>query len=243
MKELFVIGIGPGNTACLTIEAKEALEACDVIAGYTSYVNLIKDSFPDKEFYATGMRQESERCEEALKRADEGKRVALICSGDAGVYGMASPVLEIAGNHPDVSINIVPGVTAALSGSARLGAAVAHDFCVISLSDLLTPWEVIENRLKAAAMADFVVVLYNPESKTRKGYLKKACEIMLGSKSGDTVCGYVRNIARDGEETVILTLDELKDAEVDMFTTVFVGNSRTYEANGRMITPRGYRFE
>ena len=168
------------------------------------------------------------------------KAVAMVCSGDAGVYGMASPVLELAGEYPEVDVEVVAGVTAALSGGAVLGAPLGHDFCVISLSDLLTPWEVIEKRLESAAEGDFAICLYNPSSKKRKDHLRRACEILLKTRSGDTVCGWVRNIGREGQEHRILTLEQLQNAEVDMFTTVFIGSSRTRCVEGRMVTPRGY---
>ena len=164
----------------------------------------------------------------------------MVCSGDAGVYGMASPVLELAGEYPEVDVEVVAGVTAALSGGAVLVAPLGHDFCVISLSDLLTPWEVIEKRLESAAEGDFAVCLYNPSSKKRRDHLRRACEILLRTRSGDTVCGWVRNIGREGQEYKLLTLEQLQNAEVDMFTTVFIGSSRTRALNGRMVTPRGY---
>ena len=188
------------------------------------------------------MTQELDRCRWALEKARTGKRVALVCSGDAGVYGMASPLLELAPDYPDVAVEIVPGLTAALSGGAVLGAPLAHDFCVISLSDRLTPWEVIEKRLACAAMGDFCVALYNPSSKGRPDYLARAVCILLESgKSADTVCGIVRNIGREGQTARILTLAQLKDTAVDMFTTVYIGNAATKQLGGRMVTPRGYR--
>ena len=153
---------------------------------------------------------------------------------------MAGPVLELAADYPEVEVEVVAGVTAALSGGAVLGAPLGHDFCVISLSDLLTPWEVIEKRLICAAEADFAVCLYNPSSKKRKDHLRRACEILLRSRGGDTVCGWVRNIGREGQEHKLLTLSQLSAEEVDMFTTVFIGSSRTRALNGRMVTPRGY---
>ena len=167
---------------------------------------------------------------------------AMICSGDAGVYGMAGLILEIGREYPEVSVEIVPGVTAASSGAAVLGAPLMHDFAVISLSDLLTPWETIEKRLRAAAMGDLCVCIYNPSSKKRAGYLRRACEILMEEKSPDTVCGAVKNIGREGEESQVMTLGELSGYEADMFTTVFVGNSQTMELSGAMVTPRGYRL-
>ena len=187
------------------------------------------------------MTQELERCRHALEEAERGRTVALVCSGDAGVYGLASPVLELLPDYPDVEVEIVPGVTAALSGAAKLGAPLGHDFCVISLSDLLTPWEQIEKRLRCAAEGDFAVVLYNPASRRRREHLKKACDILLTFRSAETPCGWIRNIGREGEEKGFLTLGELREAELDMFTTVFIGSSTTRLLGGSLVTPRGYR--
>lgn len=242
MGRLYVVGIGPGQPNKQTLEAKEALSDSDIIVGYHTYVDLIREYYPDKEYYATAMKQEIDRCKEALRLSSTGKNVSVICSGDAGVYGMASPVLQLAKEYEDVTVCIIPGVSAALSGAAVLGAPLAHDFCVISLSDLLTPWEVIEKRLISAAMGDFCIALYNPASKKRAGYLKRACEILLQYKDKNTICGYVKNIGRTGEEKRILTLENLSEESVDMFTTVFIGNCNTYEQDGNMITPRGYQF-
>lgn len=243
MSPLFVIGTGPGEEKKLTAEAKEILESCEVIAGYTLYVELLKDTFPDKEYLVTGMTKEEERCRLALKVAASGRKTAVICSGDAGVYGMAGLLIELSVEYPKVEIEVIPGVSAVLSGGAVLGAPVGHDFAVISLSDRLTPWEWIEKRLRCAAMADFVLCIYNPSSKKRRDYLKRACEFLLEYKAPETVCGYVRNIGRAGEESAILSLEELKDTTVDMFTTVFIGNSRTKRIGHQMVTPRGYRLK
>ena len=241
MTDLFVVGIGPGAWEKMTIEAAEALRTCDVIVGYTVYIDLVREHLPGKEFLSTPMRREIERCEMAFAEAAKGKRVAMICSGDAGIYGMGGPMLEVGQRYPDVSVHVIPGVTAASSGAALLGAPLIHDFCLISLSDLLTPWETIEARLRAAGEADFCIVLYNPSSHRRKDYLQKACDILLESREGDTVCGLAKNIGREEESAETLTLSELRDTEVDMFTTVFVGNSETRVIGGRMVTPRGYR--
>lgn len=245
MKKLFVVGIGPGDYESMTIRAEKALKECSVIVGYTVYVELIEEFFPGKEFLTTPMRQEKERCRMAFSEAEKGKTTAMICSGDAGVYGMAGLIYEIGTEFPEVEIEIVPGITAALSGAALLGAPLTHDFAVISLSDLLTPWEKIEKRLIAAAEADFSICLYNPASKKRADYLRRACELLLKSRPAETVCGIVRNIGRDGEEKKLMSLGELRDYEADMFTTVFIGNSQTF-LEGRdsqvMVTPRGYRL-
>ena len=238
--KIYVVGIGPGNADDMTVRARRILEGCDIIAGYKTYTDLVREDFPDKEFYENGMRGEKERCEKCVEYAMNGKAVALICSGDSGVYGMASPLLEIAEQKGFKDVEIVPGVTAALSGSAVLGAPLSHDFCIISLSDLLTPWEVIEKRLLKAAEGDFCMAIYNPSSKKRADYLKKACEILLTVLSPDTSCGYVRNIGRDGQEKKVCNLSQLAGENVDMFVTVFIGNSKTKITDGMMITPRGY---
>ncbi|MBS6643779.1 MAG: precorrin-3B C(17)-methyltransferase [Clostridiaceae bacterium] len=242
MKQVYVVGIGPGSYEQMTIKAAEILKSCDLIVGYTVYVDLIKEYFPEKEMMTTPMKKEVERCRLAFEEADKGKDVAMICSGDAGVYGMAGLMYEIGSGYPDCRITVVPGVTAAVAGGAVLGAPLIHDFALISLSDLLTPWEKIEKRLECAAMADFVVCLYNPSSKKRHDYLQKACDIMLRHASEDTVCGIAANIGREGERGRTMTLRELRDAQVDMFTTVFIGNSQTKVLDGHMVTPRGYRI-
>ena len=177
----------------------------------------------------------------AFQEAMKGKTVSMICSGDAGVYGMSGLMYEVGKDYPQVELEIIPGVTAATGGAAVLGAPLIHDFCLISLSDLLTPWEKIESRLLHASEADFVICLYNPSSKKRHDYLMKACDLMMRYKKEDTVCGIVGNIGREGENMKIMTLKELRNTSVDMFTTVFVGNSQTKEINGKMVTPRGYR--
>lgn len=241
MAKLYVVGIGPGGYDGMTIRALRALEDSQVIAGYTVYVDLVREHFPDKEFVTTPMTRERERCRMALALASEGRNTAVICSGDAGVYGMAELVLGMQEEFREVETEVIPGVTAALSGAAVLGAPLIHDFSVISLSDLLTPWEKIEARLRAAASADFVICLYNPSSRKRKDYLSRACSLVLEYQNKETVCGYVSNIGRRGEEMHLCTLEELKDAQTDMFTTVFIGNSQTRIQNGHMITPRGYK--
>jgi len=204
-------------------------------------VELLRPLYPEKAFYTTGMTGEMERCRHCLERAAAGETVALVCSGDAGVYGMAGPVLELAPNYPGAAVTVIPGVTAALSGAALLGAPLGHDFCVISLSDRLTDWALIEKRLRMAARGDFAICLYNPASRHRRDYLQRACDILLEEKDGDTVCGLARMIGRDGESFRVLDLKALRDAEADMFTTVFIGSAQTREIGGRMVTPRGYR--
>lgn len=238
---LCVVGIGPGSKADMTFRAFEALEAADLIVGYQTYVNLVKTIFPDKEFYSTGMRGELDRCREAIDLALSGRRVAVVSSGDAGVFGMATLLLELAQNEDNLEIEVIPGVTAATSGAALLGAPLAHDFACISLSNQLTPWDLIEQRLKAVSEADLCLALYNPASKERPDSLKLAAEIMLMFKRPDTVCAYTRQIGREGQEVGYLTLGELADFPADMQTTVFVGNTETKMLRGRMVTPRGYK--
>ena len=241
-KKIYIIGMGPGNIDGMSGEAKKALQQCDIIVGYTVYVDLLRPYFPEKEFATTPMRKEIERCELCYAYAMEGKVVAMVCSGDAGVYGMAAPLYEMEERYPEVVLEVISGVTAANSGAAILGAPLNHDYCVVSLSDLLTPWELIEERLRCAAKADFVICLYNPSSRKRSTYLAKACEIMLEYKAEDTVCGIVKNIAREGETMQTLTLKELKETTVDMFSTVFIGNKQTKVIREKMVTPRGYRI-
>lgn len=240
MNKLSVVGMGPGSYDQMTIRAAQALQEAQVIAGYSVYVDLVKPHFPDKEYLVTPMRKEADRCRMAIDAACAGKSVAMISSGDAGVYGMAGLIYELAQGR-DLQIEVIPGVTAALSGGAVLGAPLTHDFAVISLSDLLTPWEKIEARLDMAARADFSIVLYNPSSMKRADYLRRAVEILLRHKAPETVCGAVRNIGRDGESYELMSLKELADYRADMFTTVFIGNSQTRNLSGKMVTPRGYK--
>lgn len=242
MNKVYVIGMGPGAYEQMTVAAVEALKGCDVIVGYTVYVDLMKKYFPEKEFMTTPMRKEPERCRLAFEEAKKGRVTAMVCSGDSGIYGMAGLMYEIGEEYPEVEIEVLPGVTAAMGGAAVLGAPLGHDCCMISLSDLLTPWELIEERLRCAAKADFVICLYNPSSRKRSTYLAKACEIMLEYKAEDTVCGIVKNIAREGETMQTLTLKELKETTVDMFSTVFIGNKQTKVIREKMVTPRGYRI-
>lgn len=236
-----MIGIGSGAADGMTAEASAVLEKCTLIVGYTVYCDLLRPLFPDKEYYTTGMRQEKERVIYALGRSVE-RDTALVCSGDAGVYGMAGLAFELAEDFPETEITVVPGVTAALSGAALLGSPLTNDFAVISLSDLLTPREVIDKRVEGAAAGDFAIVLYNPMSKKRMDNLSRACDIILKYRSAETPCGIASNIGREGESVRILTLGELRDAVTDMFATVFVGNSLTRVIKGRLVTPRGYRL-
>ncbi len=247
---IYIVGMGPGDRSMMTEEAFLAMERADVIVGYTVYIDLVREYFADKEFFTTPMKAEIERCKACFDFALKGKDVAFICSGDAGVYGMAAPVFELLPQYkalsPELSadnIYVIAGVTAALSGAAVLGAPINHDFCVISLSDLLTPWEVIEKRLRAAIMGDFAIVLYNPSSKKRHDYLKRACDIMLAAgATGERACGYVENIGREGTASHVCSLSELLDAQVNMFTTVFIGNSKSQIIEGKLVTKRGYKI-
>ncbi len=239
--KIYVVGIGPGDPMFLTPQARQAIADSEVIVGYKLYIDLLGDLSDGKELVASSMKRETERCKIAVETALKGKTVAVVCSGDAGVYGMAGLVLEIAEPHPDLDIEIIPGVTAAISAAAVLGSPLTNDFAVVSLSDLLTPWEVIEKRLSSASAGDFVTCLYNPGSKTRTDYLSRACEIILQHKPAETACGLVQNIGREGESSKICTLAELQNFPVDMFTLVIIGNSQTKVINNRLVTQRGYK--
>ncbi|MCQ2406414.1 MAG: precorrin-3B C(17)-methyltransferase [Oscillospiraceae bacterium] len=241
MAKLSIVGIGPGNYENMTVKADRALRESDVIVGYTVYVDLVKEQFSGKEFLTTPMTREADRCRMAIEKAREGKNVAMVCSGDSGIYGMAALIYEIRGESAEPAIEVVPGLTAACSGGAVLGAPLTHDFAVISLSDRLTDWNKIEMRLDNAAKADLSMAIYNPKSKGRPDHLKKACDILLRTLPGDRICGVVHNIGREGEKAVTMTLEELRTYDADMFCTVFIGNSMTTVIGGKMVTPRGYR--
>ncbi|PZG55292.1 precorrin-3B C(17)-methyltransferase [Listeria ivanovii] len=238
---IYVIGIGPGDKRLMTGEALQAIEEADVIVGYVTYIKLIKELIKDKEIVKTGMRREIDRCQEAVNIALTGKNVAVVSSGDAGIYGMAGLVLELAEkSNPELEVKVVPGITASIGAAAVLGAPIMHDFCHISLSDLMTPWEVIEKRLLHAAMADFVVCFYNPRSNGRANHLANAFQKMMEFKSADTIVGIVKDVGRKEERKIITTMREMDYELVDMTTMVIVGNKETYVKNGKMITPRGY---
>lgn len=241
MGKLFVVGIGPGNYENMTIKADRALKSCDVIIGYHVYVSLVKDHYSDKEFITTPMTQEIKRCQLAIDIAGKGKTVAMVCSGDSGIYGMAALIYELRGKCVASEVEIIPGITAACSGAALLGAPLTHDFAVISLSDRLTDWEKIEKRLEAAAAADLSIVLYNPASRERPDHLRKACDILLRHLPEDRLCGIAQHIGRDGENKRLMSLGALRTTPVDMFCTVFIGNEMTSKINQNMVTPRGYR--
>ncbi|EAG2314675.1 precorrin-3B C(17)-methyltransferase [Listeria monocytogenes] len=238
---IYVIGIGPGDKRLMTGEALQAIEDAEVIVGYVTYIKLIKELIKDKEVVKTGMRREIDRCQEAVDIALTGKKVAVVSSGDAGIYGMAGLVLELAEkSNPDLEVKVIPGITASIGAAAVLGAPIMHDFCHISLSDLMTPWEVIEKRLLHAAMADFVICFYNPRSKGRGNHLANAFQKMMEHKSADTVVGIVKDVGRKEERKIITTMRDIDYELVDMTTMVIVGNKETYVKNGKMITPRGY---
>ena len=239
--KIYIVGMGPGTGEMMTPQADQALCGSDVIVGYPVYLKLLGGKYREKEFLATPMKQEVRRCEMCFEEAEKGKTVAMVCSGDAGVYGMASLLYEMSEAHPGCELEVIPGITAANSGAAVLGAPLNHDYCVISLSDLMTPWELIEKRLAAAAMGDFCMAIYNPSSHHRADYLKKTCDIL--QKNGvepERACGYVENIGRENTACEICTLAELRERQVNMFTTVFIGNSRTKIIGGKLVTPRGY---
>lgn len=227
----------------MTFKAAEVIQNADVVTGYTAYVNMMKPIFPDKEYKATGMMKEVDRCRMAIEDAMSGKDVAMISSGDSGIYGMAGIIYQLADEMgADIEIDTVPGMTAASTAASVLGAPLMHDLAIISLSDLMTPLDLIMKRVDCAGIGDMIVCLYNPKSKTRTEYLKQAQGILLNHRSPETPVGIVRNAGRDDERAQITTLGDLDKADVDMFSIVIIGNSQTYVSNGRMITPRGYRI-
>lgn len=236
---IYVIGIGPGKQELMTYEAIKAIESSEVIVGYKTYIDLIKDLIKDKEVVCNGMKQEIERVKKAIEISKTGKIVGVISSGDAGIYGMAGLVLEMAEGE---EVKVVSGVTASIEAAAILGAPLMHDFCHISLSDLLTPLDLIYKRVNLAAEADFVICIYNPRSKGRPDYLKEAFEIIKKHKAGSTPVGVVRNAGRDGQEISIFTLETMNYEIVDMVSIVIVGNSSSYIENGKIITKRGYNL-
>lgn len=244
MKRIDVIGFGPGNYEYMTVEAIAALKEADVIVGYSTYIELVRKIFPDKRYLNTPMTREVERCRMALDEALKDQRVALVSSGDSGIYGMAGIMLQVVqAAEEDIPVHIIAGVTAASSGAAMLGAPLMNDFAVISLSDLMIPYEQIMKRVRCAAEGDFVISLYNPKSRKRQAHLEQATDIIMEYRAPETPVGLVHKIGRDEAYSEIVTLAELKDADVDMFTTVIIGNSMTYVREGRMITPRGYQLE
>ena len=236
--KIYVVGIGPGKKGDMTFRAYEAMEKSDVIVGYKTYTDLVKGYYPDKEIVSSSMMKEVDRCTDVLKIAKDGKNVALISSGDAGVYGMAGIMLEIADDK--IEVEVIPGVTATNAAAAITGAPVMHDYVTISLSNLLTDWELIKKRLELAAQGDFVVSIYNPKSRGRVTQIEEAQKIMLKYKPKTTPVAIVRNAGRENEECVVTTLEDMTKHEIDMLTIVIIGNSNTYVKNGKIITPRGY---
>lgn len=238
-----MVGIGPGHAIGLTLEARQALEQAEVVAGYHTYLDLIPELITGKNVIGSGMMQELERCEAAVEKAKSGSRVAVISSGDPGIYGMAGLILELVVKLPESlqpEVRIIPGVSAVGSAAAALGAPLMHDFAVISMSDLMTPWELIEKRVKAAAEADFVIAIYNPKSIRRTEQIEKVREIVLQHRPASTPVGVVRSVSRPDQEVVITTLDRFTEERIDMFTTVIIGNTQTFRYGKYMITPRGY---
>ncbi len=239
-----VVGIGPGLPDHMTAKAREALEKSDVVIGYKLYVEQVKNLLSQQEIIASSMGKEVERCLLAIDEAGNGKKVALVSGGDPGIYGMSGLLLQLAGEkNPSLEVEIIPGVTAAGAAAALLGAPLMHDFAVISLSDLLTPWELIEKRLEAAAYADYVIVLYNPRSRGRSDLLSRAREIVLKHRQSETPVGIVRGAGRNNQKQWETTLEELTVLieAVDMASLVIIGNSHTYWDGCKMITPRGYQ--
>lgn len=248
MALLYIVGTGPGATSHLTDAARQAIAASGIIIGYDNYVELVRPLLEGKQVISTGMMQEVQRCREAIRLAREGESVALVSGGDSGIYGMAGLVLELVemdtAQNPDLpplDIRVIPGISAVQAAAALLGAPLMHDFAVISLSDLLTPWDLIKSRLEAAARADFVVAIYNPRSKSRRTQIEEAQRILLAHRPPDTPAGIVRNACRDGQTVVVTTLGRLLDHEIDMTSIVLVGNASSFiDAAGRIVTPRGY---
>lgn len=239
--KIYVVGIGPGNMEDISVRAYKTLKNVDVIAGYITYIDLVKDEFKEKEFYVSGMKKEIDRCEKVLELAKEGKTVALISSGDAGIYGMAGIMIEVALGS-GIDVEIIPGITSSVAGASLVGAPLMHDQAIISLSDLLTDWEVITKRIDRTSEGDFVISLYNPKSKGRTEQIVEAREIMLKHKAPSTPVALLRHVGREDENYTLTNLDEMLNYEIDMFTVVIVGNSKTYVKEGRMITPRGYHL-
>ncbi|GKT02954.1 precorrin-3B C(17)-methyltransferase [Furfurilactobacillus sp. WILCCON 0119] len=238
---LYIVGLGPGDKRVMTTEAIQIIEHCPIIVGYATYMRLVKDMLADKQIVSTGMRGEVERCEKAIELAADGTDVALISSGDAGIYGMAGLIMEmLASQKRQLDVKVIPGVTASIAAAAALGAPLMNDFCHISLSDLMTPWSVITQRVDAAASADFVICLYNPRSKGRPDNLRQALDIVLKYKSADTIVGYGKDVARPKEIEHITTIGELDEEDINMTTIVIIGNKNTFVDQGRMVTPRGY---
>ena len=244
MGKITVVGIGPGSLEDMTPRAKRAIEEAAVVAGYTTYIRLIEGLIGEREVIGTGMMQEIDRCRMAVETAAKGKDTVVVSSGDSGVYGMAGLVLELllqreAGDRPEFG-GVIAGISAVNAAASILGAPLMHDFAVISLSDLLTPWELIKKRAAAAAEADFVVALYNPKSKKRVQNIEEIREIFLRHRAPSTPVGIVNHAAREAESKTISTLENFTKEMIDMFSLVIIGHRRSYVKEGYMITPRGY---
>ncbi len=237
MAKLYVLGIGPGGLEHMTFKAFQSIKKSQVIVGYTPYIDYLGDLAHGKELISTGMRGEVERCKAAIDMVRKGKNTSIISTGDAGLYGMAGPILELAS---DIEVEIVPGVTAAFSAAAELGSPIMHDYASISLSDLLTPWEVIVKRIHMASEGDFVISIYNPKSKGRRDHLEKAIEIISKYREGSTPVGIVKNSGRPDTSVTITSLDSIDYESVDMRCVLIIGNSNTFIRDKQMITPRGY---
>lgn len=237
MGKLYVIGIGPGGLSHMSLRAKEAIEESNIVAGYVKYIDMVKPLLDGKEIFSNGMRGEEDRCREALALSKENT-VALISTGDAGIYGMAGLILEM---KEDENVEIIPGITASSAAGAVVGAPLMHDNCNISLSDLMTPYEDIKNRVDLAAKGDFVISLYNPKSKGRPHYLREAIEIIKQYRETSTPVAVVRHALREGESYKLFTIENFDDSVVDMFSIVIIGNSKSFIKNGQFITPRGYK--
>lgn len=238
MGKLYVIGIGPGGLDHMTLKAKEAIEKSDVIVGYTKYIDMIKPLIEGKEVFMTGMRGEEARCKEAL-RLSKDKDVALVSTGDSGIYGMAGLILEL---REDEDVEVIPGLTASSAAGSVIGAPLMHDNCNISLSDLMTPYELIKKRVKMAADGDFIISLYNPRSKGRANYLRECIDIIREFRDDNTPVAVVRHALREGQEVKLFNIGNFDDTVVDMFSIVIVGNSQSYIKDDKFITPRGYKI-
>ena len=243
--ELTVVGIGPGSLNDMTPRAFNSIRNADVVVGYNAYITLIKSLIEDKEVIGTAMLQEIDRCKMAVEKAISGQKVVVVSSGDPGIYGMAGLVLELVMQLPkekQPKVEVVPGISAVSASAAILGAPLMHDFAVISLSDLLTPWDLIKKRAELVAQGDFVVALYNPKSKKRVTQIEEIREIMLKFKDPQTPVGIVNNATREKEYAIISNLNEFTKEKIDMFSLVIIGNSNTYVEDGKIITPRGYKI-
>lgn len=243
MPKIYIIGTGPGAIEYMCGKALEAIRVSEVVVGYKTYIDLIIHLLEGKEVVSSGMRKEVERCAQVIEIASTGKTVCLVSSGDPGVYGMAGILLEmLAATNKHIDVEVVPGITSALSSASLVGAPLMNDFALISLSDLMTPWEIIEKRIDRAADGDFVISIYNPKSKGRVTHLERCMQIIGKYRDIKTPVAIVKDAMRQEMSTIITTLGDVVNHEVDMTTTLIVGNSQTYTMNNKMITPRGYKL-